>query len=276
MLLAYITIDLAPELQIGPLILAWHGIMIAVGIALASVVAMRLAKRRVLDKDRVLVAIMALVIAGIVGTRFYYLAQTDPGALLRPDQWLGSRGFAFYGAILFGVPAVWFALRKTGRTLEYLDVLALAFPIGMVVGRIGDLILGEHYGPQSDAPWAIAYTSPDAAVPLQGVPFHSGALYEIVAALVIVAIVWPLRNRFRRPGSALWFVLASYALARFVIFFAIRDTDVVALGLRQAQWTSVVLVVLAALGYLLISRRRPVPLRNRDQGASAGSAQLRP
>lgn len=263
---ATITISIPPTIGIGPVSLSWHGLMIAVGIAVGSFFASRVADERGLRREDVVPAVMALVLAGVVGARFYYLAQAEPESLLRPGDWFGSKGFAFYGAILAGVPAVWLALRRKSRPIAYLDALAAGFPLGMAIGRIGDLILGEHYGPRTDAPWGFAYTDPAAGVPQLGVGYQSGAFYEILVALVMFAIVWPTRKRFHAPGTLLATVVALYAAGRFVLFFAIRDTEVVALGLRQAQWTSLALFALSIFG-LWFLRRRVDPASEAEQRA---------
>lgn len=269
MSLASFTIDLAPEFEVGPLTVAWHGLMTAVGVLVALWLALRFARERKLVGDLVTQAAVAMVFAGLLGSRAYYLVENDPGALVRPGEWFSTNGFAFYGAVLAGVPAAWFALRETTGRVRYLDALAAGFPLGMAVGRTGDLILGEHYGRPSDLPWAVAYSHPDAAVPQTGVAYESGALYEIVAAALIFAVIWPLRHRFKKSGTLLCTVVALYAIARFALFFAVRDADVVAFGLRQAQLTSVALLAIAIAALVAIRRAARTPFHvkpRRGQG----------
>ena len=271
MSLAAFTIDLAPDFDIGPITVAWHGIMTAVGIFVALWVALRFARERKLVEDLVTRAAAAMALAGFLGSKVYYLIENDPGALVRPGDWLSTNGFAFYGAVLAGVPAAWLVLRGTGARARYLDALAAGFPLGMAVGRTGDLILGEHYGRPSDLPWAVAYSHADAAVPQTGVAYESGALYEIAAAAAIFAVLWPLRHRFKNAGAILCTVVALYAIARFAIFFVVRDADVVAFGLRQAQLTSLVLLVIAIGGLFAIRRAARTPFRvkpRRGQGVN--------
>ena len=259
---AVVTLDLAPQISLGPLELAWHGIMIAVSLLFGLWLALRLARERGLAPQLVMDAVLTTTLAGIVGARLYYLVQADPGALLQPGDWLGTRGFAFYGAILLGVPAVALLLWRRRAGIGHLDVLALAFPAAMAVGRVGDLISGEHYGERSDGVFAFAYTHPDAEVPVKRAGYESGAFYEIASCALIAIVLWPLRHRFRTPGVALWTVIGLYAAARFAFFFAVRDTPEVALGLRQAQWTSLALIATAAAG-LLVARRRAGRVRDR-------------
>ncbi len=124
----------------------------------------------------------------------------------------------------------------------------------MAVGRIGDLIYGEHYGPPTSVPWGIRYTHPDADVPSGAVAYHPGGLYEIVLALVLLAIVWAAHRRLRAPGALLWTVVGLYAAGRFLIFFYRVDSDDLALGLDSSQWISLLLMAVAAAGLLVATR----------------------
>jgi phosphatidylglycerol:prolipoprotein diacylglycerol transferase len=251
---AEITISMPPSLDLGPVTIAWHGLMIGLGILAGSLAARRYGAEAKLDLERLFTLTLVLVIVGIVGTRVYYLLENDAGALLRPGDWLGQTGFAFYGALIFGIPAAGAYLWRQRLSLRYLDALSAGFPLGMAIGRIGDVINGEHYGPATSAPWGFRYTDPDAAVPSPDLAYQSGAFYEVLLALLMLAALWPLRHRFRTPGLLLCVTVAAYAIGRFLIFFIIRDTDVVALGLRQAQLTSLALLGLASLGSWLLVR----------------------
>jgi hypothetical protein len=162
--------------------------------------------------------------------------------------------------LIFGAAAAAFFFRRLGLGLSYLDAIAAGFPLGMAVGRFGDLINGEHYGASSDLPWAIRYVNPAAEVPSNAVAYHSGGLYEIVLALAVAAVVWALRDRLRRPGQLLWTVVGLYAAGRFVMFFYRADSETLALGLNSSQWISLALVAVAAAGLWRTSdpvRRRP-------------------
>lgn len=251
---AVISIHIDPRIELGPLTLAWHGLGIAAGIALGWAVAQRYAARCGLDRERVSNAVLVIAIAGIAGAKLFFLLLNNPADLVRPGEWLSSRGFAFYGALIFGTAAVAVYLRRNRLGLSYLDALAYGFPLGMAVGRVGDVISGEHYGPPSDAAWAIRYLNPRAEVPSSAVAYHSGALYEIVVALVMLPAIVVLARRLRRPGMLLWSVIALYGLGRFVIFFYRSDSDPFALGLSAAQATSLALIAAAGLGALASAR----------------------
>jgi phosphatidylglycerol---prolipoprotein diacylglyceryl transferase len=247
-----ITIGVDPNIDLGPLTLTWHGVMIAVGVFAGGWLATVYARERGLERDRVIDLIVIMAVSGIVGARVFWLAER--GYLTSPSEWFGAHGFSFYGAIILGVGATGAYMWRRGIGFRYLDALAAGFPLGTAVGRIGDVINGEHYGPASDLPWAVRNTHPDADVPSSVLAYHSGGLYEVVLGLVMLAIIWPLRHRFRRPGMLLWAVIGLYAAGRFVMFFYRSDSDDVALGLNGAQWTSLALIAAAALAAWLTLR----------------------
>lgn len=257
---AVITLDFDPVIDVGPIEVAWHGLTTAIGILVAAFIATRYARRRGMETEPLITVLVWTVLAGMIGARLLFLIETDPGALLEPSEWLGSRGFSFYGGLIFGAASAALFFRRLGLDLRYLDAVAAGFPLGMAVGRIGDLINGEHYGAVSDLPWAIRYVNPGAEVPSNAVAYHSGGLYEIVLALAIAAVVWAVRDRLRRPGQLLWTVVGLYAIGRFAMFFYRADSETLALGLDNSQWISLALATVAAVGLWFTSdsaRRRP-------------------
>lgn len=252
---AVISIGIDPELHLGPVTIAWHGLMLAVGIVLGVALAGREARGRGMDAEPIGMIGMIVAVSALVGGRVWYLAETDPAALMRPADWVGTNGFTFYGGFVLAAVGIAAYVRLSGRELGYLDVVASALPLGVAVGRIGDVINGEHYGPQSDWLLAVRNTHPDALTPNPELAYHSGGLYEVLLGLAIFAVVWPLRRRIVQPLMLTWLVIALFGAGRFVEFFARSDSDDVALGLNFAQWSSLGLVGVAALGAYVTRRR---------------------
>jgi len=262
--LASITIGIDPYVRLGPITLAWHGITIAMGIVVGMWLAARLARERGLDADVMTNQAVVIVVAGLIGSRLFFLIETGPEALLRPGEWFGTRGFAFNGALILSPLAAILYLRARDRSRSYLDVAALAFPLAMAVGRIGDVINGEHHGAPTTLPWGVRNTHPAADVPSPAVAYHSGGLYEVVLALAIFALVWPLRRRFETPLMAVCMVVALYAVGRFLMFFYRSDSAQLGLGLTGAQWTSLALLGAAGAGALWV---RATARHSSPQGA---------
>jgi len=260
---AVITIGIDPYIDLGPVTIAWHGLTIALGILVGGAVAAADARRRGLDPDRINAFGMIAVVAAIVGARVFYLAEQ--GRLDEPGEWLGTQGFTFYGGFVAAAIAIAIDVARRRLDLEYLDALAVGLPLGIAVGRIGDVINGEHYGPPTDFFLGVRNTHPDAGVPSPALGYHSGGLYEVLIGAVVFVIALSLRSRLRRPTAMVWLVLGLLAAGRFLEFFVRSDSDTLALGLETAQWTSVVLMAVAAVGAWRLHRTPQARFRRRTR-----------
>ena len=259
-ILSEITIGLDPTMEIGPFTLAWHGLTMAVGILIGAAAAARVARERGLDPDAMYPVVGIVAVAGLVGGKLFYLIEK--GTIGDPAEWVDSRGFTFNGGFVLAAIALGVYVWRRGLGVGYLDAIAVGLPLGVAIGRIGDVINGEHYGPESSWLLAVRNTHPDADVPSSAVAYHSGGLYEVLLGLVILAIVWPLRHRVTRPLSMVWLVTGLFAAGRFFEFFYRSDSDDAALGLNGTQWTSLAILAIAVVGFAttqrLLQNRRAV------------------
>ena len=251
---AAITINMDPNIHLGPVSIAWHGLMIGIGIALAGVVARRYGAARGLSTDALMSTMMTAVFAGIAGSRILYLFEHGQ---LSPSDWIGTRGFSIYGGMIGGALGAFAYMRSRGLGPRYLDSIAAGFPLGLAVGRIGDLISGEHHGAPTTVAWGVRYLNPMSEVPRVGVAYQSGALYEILLGLLLVGLVASLHRRLERPLEMLWLVIAGYGAGRFVMFFFRTDSESAALGLSVSQWISLAIVATALAGAAYSRRRWP-------------------
>ena len=241
---AVITIGIGPDIHLGPITVAWHGLTIAVGILIGGLVATRFARKRGLIGEPVQTIVGLAAVGGLLGGRVFYVAEHG-GALL------STRGFTFDGGFILAGLAIALYVRRAHLSLRYLDAAAFGLPLGVAIGRIGDIINGEHYGARSNFFLAVRNSSPDALTPDPRVAFQNGGLYEVILATLIFAVVWFARDRLPRPGDLAWLVLALFAAGRFFEFFLRGDSPNLALGLNNAQWTSLVLLAFAIVGRAL-------------------------
>ncbi|HZU14930.1 MAG TPA: prolipoprotein diacylglyceryl transferase [Chloroflexota bacterium] len=233
--------------RLGPIAVHWYGLMYVVGILAAIYITIPYAERRGISKDAYYGIFWPVLIAALVGGRLYYVVQSNLGWYLQHPQnilatWEG--GMAFYGAIFLGVPALILACRRLGvNPAVALDVAALFAPVGQAFGRIGNIINGDIVGYPSTLPWATEYTnSANTFVASHAVAYQPAAAYELLFSLVLFAVLWSLRFRYRVPGTlfALW--VFGYSVGQFLLFF-VRANIVILFGLKQAQLTAIAVVV---------------------------------
>ena len=251
-MLGVITIRLDPFIHLGPLTIAWHGLTIAIGVWLGCLLAVRWLRERGLATDPLYALAGILTVGGIVGGRLFYLAEHG-GPLL------GSTGFTFDGGVILAVALLALYVWRRGLDPLYLDAIAAGLPFGVAIGRIGDVINGEHYGARSDFFLAVRNANPHALTPNPAYAYQNGGLYEVILGLLIFALVWPLRHRVSRRLDLVWLVLALFSAGRFGEFFLRHDSPPLALGLDNAQWTSLVILAVVALAWRLARRRDRAP-----------------
>lgn len=250
----------------GPLDIRWYGIGYVVAIAVGLWFAARYTRDRGLDEDILWDTAFWAIIAGFIGGRLYYVIQNDPGDYLADpvrilEVWNG--GMAFFGAILAVIATVVvIAWRRRWPVAPMLDVAALFALMGQPIGRIGNIINGDIVGPPTDVPWGFIYTHPDSFAPDATTAYHPAAVYELIANLVLIGLLYPLRNKLAHG----WFVaayIAGYSVSQLIVFIW-RSEPEMALGLQQAQWTAIILLALEAVLVAVLLWRGQRPWRSQQ------------
>jgi phosphatidylglycerol---prolipoprotein diacylglyceryl transferase len=275
----YIHLNIDPVLlHIGPLALHWYGLMYVVAIVVGLWCICRYSTRKGINEDQIYRMLWWCIVAGLVGGRLYFVIQQPdlvPDYLLKPQNILATweGGMAFYGAVFLIVPALfWRSVKERLNPLVVLDAGALFAACAQPFGRIGNLINGDIIGYPSTLPWSTVYENPASWAcqnPAAGtchVPVQPAAGYEILLNLILIVALLFLARRYRRPGMLLLAYLFSYAITQFLVFF-VRANSVVPLftlnwGLKQAQWTSLIVLLLLIPLTLWVRRWRfaqPIP-----------------
>ena len=149
-------IDMDPvrQFDLGPLSIHMYGIVIALGLVLATVYAMRRSRQFGLTEDHILDGVMWVTPFAIICARAYYCAFSwelyadNPISVL----YIWQGGIAIYGGVLGAIIGmiVFCRIKKIslGATL---DLVLLGFLIGQSIGRWGNFFNREAYGAETDA-----------------------------------------------------------------------------------------------------------------------------
>lgn len=258
-----LVIDIGIDPNIGEvfgLTIAWHGVFTAVGIAAGLWLALRLMSLRGADPDEAYTVGLIAVIGGIVGARGLYVAEhwsrfeNDLGGIFA----INEGGISIYGALIGGVVfGLAYALPRRSKLplLPTMDAGAAGALLGMAIGRIGDIINGEHIANSSDLPWAVRYTHPNSlsfGLPAQ----HPAVAYELLGDVLILGVVLLLFFRMRSNGWGFSAWLLGYGVLRFFVSF-LRDDKLVLEGLRMAQVVAIGGIALGIIGFALLITRKP-------------------
>jgi phosphatidylglycerol:prolipoprotein diacylglycerol transferase len=261
MTLLSIVIDLNPNLfRIGPFSITWHGVFSVLGILAGARLGLWLLKKDGVDTTRSSDGVAWMVVVGLIGARVLYVWENfrlfAGGSLLRIFS-LTEGGISQWGG-LFGAMAgayIW-ARRAHFSYWKIIDASGPATMIGLAIGRIGDVINGEHHGTPTNLPWGVDYVNP-ATLGEPGKVVHPEVAYEMVLCLVLLGALLPFHQKLkaRLPAGVTGLLyLGVYAAGRFFLSFLRTDPSIF-LGLRQAQLASLAMVVFAAAGAAFLAWR---------------------
>ncbi|MEM7348283.1 MAG: prolipoprotein diacylglyceryl transferase family protein [Chloroflexota bacterium] len=136
------------------LTIRWYGLLVMTGVLLAGVYGAWYARRQDEDPGLIWDALVQMLIAGIIGARIWYVLADiiggdsqyldDPVSIIYIQQ----GGLNILGGVVFGVIAGWFFTRRNNMDFWLLaDAMAPGYLIGQAIGRLGNFINQELYGP---------------------------------------------------------------------------------------------------------------------------------
>ncbi len=287
-------------LKLGPLQVHWYGLLIVGGAVLAAWLSTREAARRGEDPEHVWNVLTWALILGIIGARLYHVFSTPTGnfagwAYYRAHPieiiafWhggfrgLGFRGLGIYGAVAGGIIAIVLYTRIAKlNLLRWLDIPTPGLLLAQAIGRLGNRINQELYGPPADRPWAFHINpvypcqEPTGSPMACGLPdrltqaardwyathgFHPTFYYEMLWNIAGFALFWWAGRRFKgwlRDGDVFLFYLIWYPVGRFWV--ELFRPDAWRMGsLATAQWIALGAILIGAVG-LFLNHRRPRPV----------------
>jgi phosphatidylglycerol---prolipoprotein diacylglyceryl transferase len=266
-------------LRLGPFEVRWYGILIMIGVGLGAYFSSRLARKRGINPDHVWGSLLLAVILGILGARLYHVFSTPADCPVDATYacgwpyyryhffqafaiWSGGfQGLGIYGAILGGMLGVTiYSFWNKLNPLVMLDLGAPGLAFGQFVGRWGNFINQELYGPPTGSSWYGLRINPNLLH--QPLPpgtdyttrFHPTFLYESLWALLTFVILYNVHARLPhrlRDGDVILGYLILYPLGRFFIEFFRPDAWTIG-RLATAQWIAVALM---AFGLITIALR---------------------
>ena len=270
-----VEIAVSPNLfSVGNFSLAWHGLFSFVAVATAVFLVGRWAPTRGVQKDDVYSIAIWAIIGGIIGARLVFVIDFW-GELFKDAPleifavWNG--GIGVWGGILGGfLGGTVYSLIAKHPVGIIADLTAPALLIVQSIGRLGDIVNGEHCSKAADFFLGFQWTATDTAalrcdsghlnfgldgeVLAGGTFVHPAVGYEIAWNMIALLIVWKLRGRLVPNGMLFALYLALYSVGRFAIGFARIEENVYAGGLQEAQYTA--LIVLAITLPLLAIKAR--------------------
>lgn len=252
------------------------GVLVATGVYLGSIVAIRHARQRNLDVGKMNNFILYVVGIGFVGAHLLDAIFYTPERIARDPIYLLQfwAGLSSYGGFIGAMTgALLFKYLKKQPVLPYVDTVCSAFPLAWVFGRAGCASVHDHPGRDTTSWLGVQWYNPRTKVDFGLIWDSNQALGKFDLGLIEMLLTIPLAVTFailwvKRPrayGFYAGWQCVLYAPIRFVLdFFRMlpteggKDADPRYLGLTPAQFACFGLLALGL--YLLhLSRSHPAP-----------------
>jgi phosphatidylglycerol:prolipoprotein diacylglycerol transferase len=216
----------------------WYGLLIVAGAVAAAYYAAWYVKRRGHDSEVVWDAMVWMLISGIIGARIGYVAADIMGGNSRylddPVQILliNQGGLNILWGVIIGAAVMYYYTKR--RNFDFWLLADAAGPgllIGQAIGRLGNYINQELYGPPTNLPWGIPI---DAAhrlsqwadltqFPVETTRFHPTFAYEAIWNLVLAGLIVLLiiKKGDKIPSgviAGLWLIAAGVGRAWIELF----------------------------------------------------------
>lgn len=218
---------ISSQINIGPVTFHLYGFIIAFAIYIGWFLAK---KRAVVYKipatifeDSILLVPLAL---SILGARIYHVIdywqvyKVDPISML----YIFNGGLGIWGALI-GTLIGFIIISKLKKIslLSILDLAAPSFLLAQSIGRIGNYINQEGFGPPSNLPWAVYINPTNRPEKFKDyLSFHPTFFYEAIIDFVFFVLLILIAKKIKKPGQIFSIYLILYSLGRlFVEFFRI-------------------------------------------------------
>jgi len=251
----------------------WYGLLIVIGIILGANVGAYLAKRAGKDPEIIWDMLLLVVFLAIIGSRIYHIFSQPAGGVMgwnyykeHPIEmlYIWQGGLGIYGAIIGGaLGVIIFCARRRLRPLEWLDYATPGMAIGQAIGRWGNYINRELYGPPPTLPWGLRIPALYRIAPYndmtqypEDILFHPTFFYESLGALIVCLLLLWVADKYRgrlKEGDLLVGYLMGYSIVRFFIEFLRPDAWMMG-SIAAAQVFALLFLVGGAI--FLVARHR--------------------
>ena len=253
----------------------WYGVIIAVGVLLAVLYAMRRAKDFGLTGDDILNMLLVGLPCAIVGARLYYVIFEWDRFFGKGIPWyqflnLREGGLAIYGGIIGASLALilycGLSKKRRAQMLPSFDIIGLGLLIGQAIGRWGNFFNREAHGGVTDSFLRMGIIENG-----QLIYVHPTFLYESLWNLIGLALIHFLSKKRKFDGQVFLYYIIWYGLGRAWIE-GLRTDSLYWGPFRVSQILAAVSCLLAVgvlLYVLLVKRPDPAKMLVNRVAASA-------
>lgn len=244
--------------SIGGFEIRWYGIMIALGVLSALILANFNCKYKGYDFDSLIDIFLISFPAAVIGARLYYVIfqfQDYKNNLMDVFN-IRQGGLAIHGGLIFGLVTAYIVSRyKKMDFIKLWDCFSPSIILGQAIGRWGNFFNGEAHGSIVSHDFISKFPSfIQKGMYINGNYYNPTFLYESLWDLIVCVILIYIFRKKHRKGTVLSAYIGLYSLGR--IFIEGLRTDSLMIGhIRVAQLVSFIGIVASITFFTFIRFR---------------------
>ena len=230
-----------------------YGLMIAIGVIVASMLFTNKAKKNGYDEDSILNMIIFSVIGGILGGKILFILTELKNIIQNPKILLDfGYGFVIYGAIIGGGLTMYlYCKRKRWNVLKLMDMVIPGVAIAQGFGRIGCFLAGCCYGAETTSKISVVF--PEGSLAPSGVHLHPTQIYSSIFDFTLGIILLYYAKKEKDSGKVVGAYLIIYSIGRFIVEF-LRNDPRGNVGLLSTSQFIAIFTLIVGLTFFNINR----------------------
>jgi len=227
--------------EIGNLSIRWYGIFYAVGFLFAYFLTPILAKSRDISKEDMEDFFIYLIPFSIIGGRLAHIIGSweiySQNILQIFAVWNG--GMVFHGGFLGAIIATFYYCKKKNiHFYDFADILVVPLGLALALGRIGNFLNSEFYGPITNLPWGVNFPNVEGKR-------HPTQIYESFKNIFIFLILFKTYQlKSYKKGFIFWLFVFLYSTLRFFVEY-LRIIETYIFGFTWGQLISLPLIFIS-------------------------------
>ena len=247
--------------EFGNVNLRFYSLILLIAVIVGLFLFLREGRRFNFDNDFLFNLFFWTVIMGIIGARAYYVIfnfdEYKDNLVSVFKIWEG--GLAIHGGIIMGfITMVIYCKKYKARVFKVTDMATFSLIAGQAIGRWGNFFNKEAHGAATTYAKLKDMHLPEWIIDnmnINGKYYEPTFLYESIWCLIgLIVLLIARKFKYLKIGQLTSIYLMWYSLGRF--FIEAKRTDSLMFGgFKVAQIVSVILFIVGALGFMILSKQ---------------------
>lgn len=241
-------------LDFGPIKIYWYSVILLIAFFLGGILAIKEAKKKGISEGFMTNYFFYLVPIVIIGARLYFVLFNMTYYSNYPldifKVWEG--GLAIHGGLIAGVIFTYYYTKKYHISFfRLLDIASVSLILGQAIGRWGNFMNGEAYGPVTSYEALRNAHIPNFVIEgmnIGGTYYTPTFFYEsiwcVIGFLILLFISKKIKNQ--KVGTCTGCYLIWYGIGRFWIE-SLRQDSLMLGNMKIAQFVSIVMILIGGI-----------------------------